>query len=52
MHGVIFEKHSGRCVSGPCIGRALTQIPVVVVAEIVLLAGEITVAGLVARHAQ
>ena len=51
MHGAIFEKSSGLCVAGPCVGRALAQIPVVVVAGIVMLAEEVTVANLVARYA-
>jgi len=52
MHGAIFEKNSGLCVAGPCAGRALAQIPVVVVAGIVMLAEEVAVANLVQRYAQ
>ena len=51
MHGAIFEKSSGLCVAGPCMGRALAQIPVVVVARIVMLAEEEAVANLVQRYA-
>jgi len=52
MHGAIFEKTSGLCVAGPCMGHALAQIPVVVMAGIVMLAEEVAVANLVARYAQ
>lgn len=50
MHGALFEKGSGLCVAGPCVGRALAQIPVAVVAGIVMLAEEVAVADLVQRY--
>jgi len=27
MHGALFEKDSGMCVAGPCLGRRLTPVP-------------------------
>jgi nitrite reductase/ring-hydroxylating ferredoxin subunit len=27
MHGALFEKESGLCVSGPCLGRSLVALP-------------------------
>ena len=27
-HGALFEPESGRCVAGPCRGKALTPIPI------------------------
>ena len=27
-HGALFEAESGRCVAGPCVGKALTRIPI------------------------
>jgi nitrite reductase/ring-hydroxylating ferredoxin subunit len=29
-HGALFEIETGRCVSGPCVGKHLTPVPVVV----------------------
>jgi nitrite reductase/ring-hydroxylating ferredoxin subunit len=46
MHGAIFEKSSGLCVAGPCAGRALKALPVVVSAGIVMLAAEVDIAQL------
>ncbi len=37
-HGALFEKESGRCLAGPCSGQALVAIPLLVVADLVLLA--------------
>jgi len=51
MHGAIFEKSTGLCVAGPCAGRALRQIPVTVVAGVVLLDKEVEAAELVRRYA-
>ena len=53
-HGALFEKESGRCLAGPCPGQALAPIPLVVVADLVLLA-DLTVpagAAVTARPAQ
>lgn len=27
MHGALFEKDSGLCIAGPCLGRRLTALP-------------------------
>ena len=27
-HGAVFEPDSGRCISGPCAGDALTRLPI------------------------
>ncbi len=37
-HGALFDKESGLCLAGPCSGRALRPIRVMVVANLVLLA--------------
>jgi nitrite reductase/ring-hydroxylating ferredoxin subunit len=37
-HGALFEKEAGLCVAGPCAGRSLTPIPVIVEHGYVLLA--------------
>ena len=37
-HGAIFEKSTGLCVAGPCVGRALTPVAVEVVGDCVQLA--------------
>src|SRR5918994_2229805 len=29
-HGALFEIETGRCVSGPCVGKRLTPVPVIV----------------------
>jgi nitrite reductase/ring-hydroxylating ferredoxin subunit len=29
-HGALFDIETGRCVSGPCVGRYLTPVPLVV----------------------
>ncbi|MCB1625323.1 MAG: Rieske 2Fe-2S domain-containing protein [Pseudomonadales bacterium] len=36
-HGALFEKATGLCVAGPCAGRALTPVQVVVLDGYVLL---------------
>jgi nitrite reductase/ring-hydroxylating ferredoxin subunit len=28
MHGALFEKETGLCVAGPCLGRSLISVPV------------------------
>ena len=38
MHGAIFEKSTGLCVAGPCVGRSLESMEVYVEAGLVLLA--------------
>jgi nitrite reductase/ring-hydroxylating ferredoxin subunit len=37
-HGALFEKVSGLCVAGPCLGCALTPVPLEVSSGYVLLA--------------
>jgi nitrite reductase/ring-hydroxylating ferredoxin subunit len=37
-HGAIFEKATGYCVAGPCVGRALTPVAIEVVGDCVQLA--------------
>ena len=37
MHGALFEIETGRCVSGPCVGRGLRPLPVHVVRGYVTL---------------
>lgn len=51
MHGAIFEKATGFCVAGPCVGRSLAQLPVRVVDDFVLLAAGTKPVDLVARYA-
>jgi nitrite reductase/ring-hydroxylating ferredoxin subunit len=38
MHGALFEKATGFCVAGPCVGGSLKPIPVCVIDGLVLLA--------------
>ncbi len=51
MHGAIFEKATGLCVAGPCAGRALAIVSVVVVAGLVMLAEGVDAAALIRRFA-
>jgi nitrite reductase/ring-hydroxylating ferredoxin subunit len=37
-HGALFEKEDGLCIAGPCRGRRLKPVPVVVTAGWVMLA--------------
>jgi nitrite reductase/ring-hydroxylating ferredoxin subunit len=37
-HGALFEKASGVCVGGPCLGHSLTPVPLEVRSGLVLLA--------------
>ena len=36
-HGALFEIRTGTCVAGPCVGRALQQVPIAVKNGAVLL---------------
>jgi len=45
-HGAQFDKSTGECVAGPCVGDRLTRIPVVVEGGVVRTAGELDVASL------
>ena len=51
MHGARFEKDTGLCVAGPCLGRSLTPLPVRVDAEGVWLADDVDIAALAERYA-
>ena len=51
MHGAVFEKDTGLCVGGPCLGRSLFALPVRIEDECVLLADEVDVEALAARFA-
>jgi len=50
MHGAQFEKDTGLCVSGPCLGRSLVALPVRVDAQGVWLADDADVGALQARY--
>jgi len=50
MHDALFEKDSGLCISGPCLGRSLWALPIQVEAGRVLLAPGTDVQALIARH--
>jgi nitrite reductase/ring-hydroxylating ferredoxin subunit len=50
MHGARFEKETGLCVSGPCLGRSLVALPVHVDAQGVWLADDADVGALQALH--
>ena len=50
MHDALFEKDSGLCVSGPCLGRSLWSLPIELTADRVLLARGTDVHALIARH--
>jgi nitrite reductase/ring-hydroxylating ferredoxin subunit len=45
-HGALFEKGTGECIAGPCVGDHLTRIPVVVADGVVRSAQDIDVAAL------
>jgi nitrite reductase/ring-hydroxylating ferredoxin subunit len=45
-HGALFEKGTGYCVAGPCAGRALTAVALVIRAGFVLLADTVDVNAL------
>jgi nitrite reductase/ring-hydroxylating ferredoxin subunit len=50
-HGAIFEKATGYCVAGPCVGRSLVAVPVRVVDGYVLLDDSVDAEALAARYA-
>ena len=50
-HGALFEKSTGYCVAGPCIGASLERVPVQVEGGCVMLAENVDVAALAARYA-
>jgi nitrite reductase/ring-hydroxylating ferredoxin subunit len=48
-HGALFDKDTGECVGGPCVGESLTRIEVAVVAGQIQLARDIDVDKLATR---
>ena len=50
-HGALFEKTTGQCVAGPCVGRSLVPVPVEVRRGCVLLADEADINALAAQRA-
>jgi len=51
MHGARYEKDTGLCVHGPCLGRSLISLPVHVQEGCVLLADGPDIAELAMRYA-
>jgi len=51
MHGARFEKDTGLCIAGPCLGRSLHALPVRIEAGCVWLAEELDLQALVTRFA-
>ena len=49
-HGALFDKASGRCVGGPCVGESLTRVPVAVEGERVCLAEDVDIDALATRY--
>jgi len=45
-HGALFEKASGQCVAGPCVGRSLVPVLLEVRQGCVLLADEVDIQAL------
>jgi nitrite reductase/ring-hydroxylating ferredoxin subunit len=45
-HGALFEKSTGYCVAGPCIGRSLTTVPLEIRCGFVMLADAVDVDAL------
>ena len=45
-HGALFDKLSGYCIAGPCVGRSLRPIPLKLEAGFVMLADEVDVGAL------
>ncbi len=50
-HGALFETSTGYCVAGPCAGRSLIALPVLVESGYVLLSNEVDPDALAARYA-
>lgn len=51
VHGALFEKDTGYCVSGPCYGLSLIALPVRIDGGYVLLADDVDADELMARYA-
>lgn len=49
-HGALFDKGTGRCVGGPCVGESLTPVPVAVQDGEVRLAEDVDIARLATRY--
>jgi len=49
-HGAMFDKRSGACVAGPCVGEFLKPVPVVVEAGEVRTAALLDTDSLVTRY--
>ena len=49
-HGALFDKTSGACVGGPCVGEALTRVPVKVDDGWVRLAEDVDIDRLATRY--
>lgn len=47
-HGAVFERDSGRCLWGPCVGKALRTLPIELTDGYVLLSQEANIAELAA----
>lgn len=45
-HGALFEKQTGYCVAGPCVGASLRPVPLTVEAGFVMLADGVDVSAL------
>ena len=48
-HGALFEKRTGYCVAGPCVGRTLTAVALTIRGGFVLLADEVDLEELARR---
>ena len=40
-HGALFEIETGRCISGPCVGKHLTPVPVIMTNDGYVVAPEL-----------
>jgi nitrite reductase/ring-hydroxylating ferredoxin subunit len=49
-HGALFDKRSGKCVGGPCVGESLTRVPVAVDSGEVRLAEPVDIEKLATRY--
>jgi len=49
MHDALFEKDTGLCIAGPCLGRSLWSLPIQVDGARVLLKPGTDVRALIAR---
>ncbi|MEY4760682.1 MAG: hypothetical protein RLZZ200_538 [Pseudomonadota bacterium] len=49
-HGAVFDKRSGACVMGPCVGESLKPLPVLVEDGVVRTAAPLDVDALATRY--